>query len=207
MHPPKHPINLLETIRLEYGVPQNLSWHTDRLNRTRQELFGVIESLDLESVVWRHKVDLLPHIPLSKLRLIYNDSQILSIDVTPYTPKLIQRITLIDAHIDYPYKYTDRTALDHLATLVEGEALITTDGYLRDTPIANIALRRHGIWYTPATPLLPGTTRSRLLDEGILRPKEIHQNTLPDYDRLALMNAMIGFVELPMSVFDKTASM
>ena len=203
----KHFPALLETIRLEYGVPQNLSWHTARLNRTRRELFGVTDSLDLLQYLQQHAASLLPQSPLAKLRLIYNDKGIVSIDVAPYTPKTILSISLIEANINYPYKYTDRTALDRLSALTKDEILITTDGYLRDTPIANIALRRHGIWYTPATPLLPGTTRSRLLSEGILRPKEIHQNTLADYDRLAVMNAMIGFVELPMSVFDKTACM
>ena len=196
----KHSPTLLETIRLEYGVPQHLSWHTARLNHTRRELFGVTDSLDLLQYLQQHAVLLLPQSPLAKLRLIYNDSQILSIDVTPYTPKPIRHITLIEADIDYQYKYTDRTALDHLATLVNNEILITTNGYLRDTSIANIALHRHGTWFTPNIPLLPGTTRARLLAEGFLLPKDIHQDTLPSYDRLGLMNAMTGFIELPMSV-------
>ena len=198
--------DLLETIRLTYGTPQNLSWHTDRLNRTRLELFNLTDPLDLESYLQRHVASFLPHVPLAKLRLIYNDTKILSHEASLYTPRLIQTITLIEADIDYAYKYVDRITLDHLATRTEGEALITTEGYLRDTPIANIALRRHGIWYTPATPLLPGTTRARLITEGSLHPKDIHQNTLPDYDRFALMNAMIGFVELPISVFSNTKS-
>ena len=204
MHPPKHTRTLLETIRLKYGTPQNLSWHTARLNHTRRELFGVTESLDLEQYLQQHTASLLPQSPLAKLRLIYNDEGIVSVDAAPYTPKSIRHITLIEANIDYAYKYADRTAIDHLADRVEGEALITTDGYLRDTPIANIALRQDGTWYTPATPLLPGTTRARLLHEGIVHPREIHLNTLPDYDRLAVMNAMVGFIELPMSVFTNT---
>ncbi len=207
MHPPKHPITLLETIRLEYGVPQNLSWHTARLNHTRRELFGMTDPLDLEPYLQQQEASLLPHVPLGKLRLIYNDGGIVSIDVAPYTPKTIVSIALIEADIDYPHKYTDRANLNRLTDLAKDEMLITTNGYLRDTSIANIALRRHGIWYTPATPLLPGTTRARLLDEGLLHPKEIHRNTLAYYDRLAVVNAMIGFVELPMSVFDKTAGM
>ncbi len=200
MHPPKHSPALLETIRLEYGVPQNLSWHTARLNHTRKELFGMTDPLDLEPYLQQQAASLLPHVPLAKLRLIYNDGGIVSFDVAPYTPKTIVSIALIEADIDYSYKYTDRTALDHLATLVDNEILITTNGYLRDTSIANIALRRHGTWFTPNIPLLPGTTRSRLLAEGFLIPKDIHHDTLPDYDRLGLMNTMTGFLQLPMSV-------
>jgi len=196
--------NLLETIRLTYGTPQNLSWHIDRLNRTRRELFGLNDPLDLASCLQRHTASFLPRIPLAKLRLIYNDGGIISREVLPYTPHIPQSFSCVEAQIDYPYKYADRSTLDHLVASAIGEIIITTDGYLRDTPIANIALRRHGIWYTPATPLLPGTTRARLLAVGSLHPTEIHQNTLPDYDRLAIMNAMIGFVELPMSVFTNT---
>jgi len=197
-------MTLFETIRLEYGTPRHLPWHTARLNRTRQELFNVTSSIDIEMYLRQHPSSLLSHIPLAKLRLIYNDTGILSHETSPYAPRVIQTITLIEAKIDYPHKYTDRANLDRLANLVEDEVLITTDDYLRDTSIANIALRHHGVWYTPATPLLPGTTRARLLDESILQPKEIHQSTLADFDRLALMNAMTGFVELPMSVFTNT---
>ena len=195
--------HLLETIRLTYGTPQNLSWHTDRLNRTRRELFGLSDSLDLESYLQRHTASLLPNISLAKLRLIYNDSGILSHEVSPYVLRMPQSFSLTEAQIDYPYKYADRSTLDRLVASTNREIIITTNGYLRDTPIANIALRRHGIWYTPATPLLPGTTRARLLTEGSLHPKEIHQNTLLDYDRFALMNAMIGFVDLPTSILTK----
>jgi len=196
--------NLLETIRLTYGTPQNLSWHIDRLNRTRRELFGLTDPLDLASYLQQHTALFLPHIPLAKLRLIYNDSRILSHEVSPYTPRIPQSFSCVEAQIDYPYKYADRSTLDRLVASSIGEIIITTDGYLRDTPIANIALRRHGIWYTPATPLLPGTTRARLLHKGHLHPHDIHQESLSHYDRLAIMNAMIGFVELPISVFAHT---
>ena len=101
----------------------------------------------------------------------------------------------MEADISYEHKYLDRTALETLLADAKGcdEILITREGLLKDTSIANIALRQRGVWYTPATPLLPGTTRARLLREGRLIPREIHTDDLAQYDGFALMNAMIGF--------------
>ena len=44
-------------------------------------------------------------------------------------------------------------------------------GLLTDTSIANIALSDGTHWYTPAHPLLKGTKRAALLEEGILQEK------------------------------------
>ena len=46
------------------------------------------------------------------------------------------------------------------------------------------------------TPLLKGTSRQRLLQSGFLTPKDISKNELLNAKKIALMNAMIGFVEL-----------
>ncbi len=189
-----------ETLRIQGGAPQHLAYHTARLNRTRAAYYGIRDPLDLESYIYNvvPANDPLPQ----RLRIVYNASGILSYSLTLYTPRPITAITLVEADIDYRYKYADRTAL---AALLQAhpdtdEILITTDGFLRDTTIANIALRQDGIWYTPADPLLPGTTRARLLNTGQLHERPIHRNTLSDYDRLAIFNAMSGFVQYPLSL-------
>jgi 4-amino-4-deoxychorismate lyase len=122
--------------------------------------------------------------------------------VTPYTPKTIRTIRPVETDIAYPHKSIDRSALEALlaAHPSADEILVTWQGYLRDTTIANVALRQDGIWYTPDTPLLAGTVRARLIDEGRLFSRSIHRNDLTAYDGFAIMNALIGFVELPLSV-------
>jgi len=114
-----------------------------------------------------------------------------------YKPRIIEKIAVIEADISYPHKYLDRSALESLLTKAKGydEVLIMQNGLLSDTTIANIALRRNGQWFTPSTPLLPGTTRARLLTEGKLILQEIHYKDFNQYDGLALMNAMIGFYQ------------
>jgi 4-amino-4-deoxychorismate lyase len=194
---------LFETIRLQHGIPLHLEYHTARLNHTRHALFGTQDVIDLKTYLQEKSFPFVDS-PLAKLRLIYNVEGIVSFDLHPYTPKAIHSLSLMEADIHYLYKYLDRSAIDHLWTKIHSappsDLLITTDGILRDTTIANIALHHKGIWYTPNTPLLPGTTRARFLEKGLLHLRDIHRDELKDYDRFALLNAMIGFVEYPMAI-------
>ena len=64
---------------------------------------------------------------------------------------------------------------------------------MTDTTIANIAFFDGKTWFTPTTPLLQGTTRARLIDEGFLKLRDIKKEDIKEYSRFALMNAMIGF--------------
>ena len=76
------------------------------------------------------------------------------------------------------------------------EILIEKDGYLTDTSIANIAFYDGEQWVTPAIPLLKGTMRQKLLDEGFLQTRNIKKEELTHYTQVALTNAMIGFKNL-----------
>ena len=73
------------------------------------------------------------------------------------------------------------------------EIIIEKEGYLTDTTISNIAFYDGEKWVTPSHPLLPGTMRAKLLDEGFLHKKEIKKEDLKNYSQIALMNSMIGF--------------
>ena len=56
-----------------------------------------------------------------------------------------------------------------------------------------MAFYSSGLWYTPLKPLLRGTTRQKLVDEGKIIEKEIRVEDLKNYSKVALMNAMIDF--------------
>ena len=73
-------------------------------------------------------------------------------------------------------------------------------GLLTDTSIANIALSDGTHWYTPAHPLLKGTKRAALLEEGILQEKDIRPEDLPSFSTVRLFNAMIDWGELELPV-------
>ena len=76
---------------------------------------------------------------------------------------------------------------------VYDEIIIEKGGYLTGTTISNIAFYDGERWLTPEHPLLPGTMRAKLLDEGFLHRKEIRKEDLKNYSQIALMNSMIGF--------------
>ncbi|WP_292656146.1 aminotransferase class IV [Nitratifractor sp.] len=180
---------LLETIRIEEGRPLHLEYHNRRFNHSRRKLFGATEDLDL--------ADFLTDIPpagLWRCRVLYT-LYMERVEYLPYTLRLPHRFALAEFERDYAYKYADRSVFERLKREhpEAEELLLYRQGLLTDTTIANIALRRDNVWYTPARPLLEGTTRQRLLEEGRLQLAEIPCDALDAFDELALMNAMIGF--------------
>ena len=67
------------------------------------------------------------------------------------------------------------------------------NGLITDTSIANIAIEIDGIWFTPKTPLLYGTTRQRYLDNSKLKELDISIEMLQSANKIGLLNAMIDF--------------
>ncbi len=182
-------LKLFETIRIQDGKPMHLNYHNQRLNQSRKALFGMDTPIDIS--------DYLTEIPpkgLYRAKLIYG-KEIEKPYYYIYKAKIIEKIGIIEANITYDYKYLDRSKLENLLMKDDGydEVLISRNGLLSDTTIANIALHQNGQWFTPAIPLLPGTTRARLLSEGKLITRDIYYTDLEQYDGFALMNAMIGF--------------
>jgi len=181
---------LLETVSIRDGAAEHIEYHNRRLNKSRKELWAIGESIDLSSV--------LTDLPLHghhRCRILYGEKGIESTEYFPYTSREIDSIALVESGIDYRYKYADRTGLDALRELAPGwdEVLIVRDGLVTDTTIANIAFREEGRWITPAVPLLEGTTRQRLIDNGFLGCREISYGEIGGFDGVALMNAMVGF--------------
>ena len=102
---------------------------------------------------------------------------------------------MYDDTIEYAKKSTDRERIDTLFELREecDDILIVKNGHITDTSIANIALYKEGLWYTPTSPLLRGTTRQRLLESGFLHTTDIKVQDLHKYSKIALLNAMVDF--------------
>lgn len=105
--------------------------------------------------------------------------------------------------VDYTYKSSDREALNRLFAQrgEQDDVLIVRHGQLTDTSIANIALFDGVAWWTPRFPLLKGTRRAALLDEGIIREREIRQSDLSVFSHIRIFNALIGWgiLELPVA--------
>ena len=179
---------LLETIKIEDGKISNLPYHQERFTRSRQTLYQCDNILELSSLIEPPKEG------LWRCRLLY-EKRVHSIEYLPYTPKTIHRLKIVPSQIDYAYKYANRDALDSLFHEHKDvdEIIIEKDGYLTDTTISNIAFFDGKRWFTPTSPLLKGTMRAKLLDEGFLSTRDIHKEDLQSYTQVALMNAMLGF--------------
>jgi len=179
---------LLETIKIEDGEVFNLSYHQARCDESRKALFHSTDRLDLSSLIQA------PPKGLYRCRILY-DEKIYSIEYIPYSPKEIHRLKIIASDLEYDHKYANRDTLNKLLQTQSDadDILIEKHGYLTDTTIANIAFYDGKQWFTPEKPLLKGTMRAKLLDEGFLHTRKIKKEEISDYTHVALMNAMIGF--------------
>ena len=173
-----------ETIRCEDEEVFNLQYHKKRIART----IGM--NIELEEYIYPPSEELL------KCKVAYTKDEIIDINYSPYTPKQINNFKLIyDNTITYQYKSTNRKNIDNLYTQKEkaDEIVIVRNGLITDTSIANIAIYQNGIWLTPKTPLLLGTTRDRLIENNKIKESDITVKQLISCEKVALMNAMIGF--------------
>jgi len=178
--------NLIETIKIEDGEIFNLSYHQNRLNNSRLKLYKKDDILDLKSIISP------PKIGLYRCRVIYN-IDILKIEYIPYTPKKIKSIKIVHSDINYKYKYEDREELSSLIPKGIDEIIIVKDNLITDTTISNIALFDGKHWISPKTPLLNGTYRQKLIDEKKLKLEDINIDELKNYQKIAIINAMVGF--------------
>lgn len=193
---PKQTPLFVETIRLEDGIPQGLDYHQERFERTRH------------AMRWQSPLQLSDYLPKSNLpmgrckwRIVY-DEEVTEVSITPYTPRPISRIKLVEADIDYIHKAIDRSGLE--ACFAQrgdaDEVLIVRDGLLTDTSIANIALGDdQGQWLTPAHPLLEGTMRASLIEQAVLMPYDLTTESLSRYPYIRLVNALNPWGEITLS--------
>lgn len=180
---------VFETIKIVDGVPQHLSYHRQRMQRTAKALWNKnlnYEFLENEISHWRE-------LGVWKCRVKYK-MQHLSVEFLPYQITALKSLKIVDApELNYPFKYTQRHALEKytLAYSTFSDILFVKNGVLTDTLFANIALWNGTEWHTPSTPLLYGTMRARLLDEGLLTEQNLMIMDLKNYKKLSTINAML----------------
>ena len=182
----------IETIRLAEGQLCNLQYHNDRLNGTRQALYQSLEKWDLAELI----------VPPShaqaevfKCRVTYGQA-LEKIEFEPYQPRLIKSLKLVEANdLSYGFKYASRQSLNALFAQrgPADDVLIVKNGFITDTSYANVAFLENGQWFTPALPLLAGTRRAQLLQEGAILEKQIRVQELSNFSRTRIFNAMIDF--------------
>ena len=190
---------LFESIRIVDGLAHHLDYHNARLNRSRRELFGSADVIELKDVI---------HIPhnlgrdVHKCRVVYAEG-IEQIEFVPYQRRDIKTLTLVECDsIEYAHKFVDRTCIDSLFKDVgTDDILIVKHGRVTDASFANVIFHDGAKWLTPSTPLLPGTARARLLETVTIIADEIRKTDLRHFKKAALINAMTGLEDtVPLSM-------
>jgi 4-amino-4-deoxychorismate lyase len=182
-------MKVFETIKCIEKNVLNLDYHNERFNRTRKELFGCSDILDIGNYIK------IPSKKLLKCKLIYAD-EIIDIDFAPYTKKEIKSLKLMsDDNIDYKYKYSNRDSINELYEQKGDfdDIIIVQNGFITDTSIANIAVFLDDKWLTPDKPLLEGTCRQRYIESGLLKTADITVAMLKNAKKIAILNAMRDF--------------
>jgi len=179
----------LETIKIVDGEIFNLEYHQRRYE-------SVLKAHEVDNIQNLEELINPPKWGLYRCRLVYDAH---SVEVTFHEYKKREIITLkliFENNIEYMHKSTAREDIDALFEAREegDDILIIKDLFVTDTSIANIAFQTSsGEWITPKNPLLKGTTRARLLDEGKIIEAEIKVHELRSFSKVALLNAMIDF--------------
>ncbi len=183
----------IETIKVLDGKPVNLSWHIQRLARTRKEYYGIEEPLDLMGFI---KVPERFQNGIVKCRITYSTT-IREITFSPYIPRPVTTLKMVvDDHIDYTFKYADRQRLETLLrkqSEQNGDILIIKNGFVTDTSYSNIAFHDGSVWLTSDTPLLAGTQRDKLIHEGIIFETTITPDDLKKFKSARMINALLEF--------------
>lgn len=186
----------LETICIRDGIPYHLGWHQRRVSATMKYFFPAhTHSWDLAACL-----DIPPnfHSALVRCRILYNLHHF-STHFFQYTPKSIKTLKVVkmNPQLDYRYKYDDRAFIETMYDQREDcdDILISKNGLITDSSIANIAFRKNERWYTPSLPLLAGTTWKRLVTSRMIIPKPIRIDDVNKFDSFKIFNAMIRFEE------------
>lgn len=189
----------IETIKIVDGQFQAVDWHIRRVIHTSVS-YGASVNID-------RAFSALPDCcsqGVFKCRIVY-DTEIRDVSFSPYSKRSVKSLKIVDGdNLDYSFKYEDRSQLDSLRELRDGcdDIIIVQNGFLTDTSYTNIVLENSDGLFVPDTYLLNGTMRQRLLADKIVTECPVRTCDLKYYDRIILINAMIGLednVSLPVS--------
>ncbi len=191
----KKRILLFETIKVENYEAQNLEFHLERVkNLIKKEL-----NFDFKNIIKA------PNNGLFRAKVIYDENgNLVDCRLFKYKMRNFKNFKILKSDVNYERKFLDRSALNEIFAQkgTNDDVLIEKNGILTDTTIANIAILQNDIWITPKNPLLKGTTRKRLLNNGFLIERNFGIKELLSAQSFAILNAMIDFLEIKNAKFE-----
>ena len=198
------PFSLIESLRLDRAGYWLEAEHLDRLLRSAAYWGIPIERATVRQALAQHatSVKALP----AKVRLLVDfDGQIRLESSRMPEPKVLrvglaQQVTPRD-HLFLRHKTTARQVYEAARASRPDcdEVLLWNEaGEITEGSIANLVLEKDGMQYTPplSSGLLPGCFRAALLAEGSLQEKRLYKQDLAKADRIRLINAVRGWIEI-----------
>lgn len=179
-----------ETIKIVDGILQYPEYHQKRMNETMMNFYSEPAHVFVDKI----QIPEMFKTGLVKCRLSYDLSGF-NTDFSYYNIKPVKTLKIIECdNADYSYKYTDRSLFDELLKRRNNcdDILIVKNGKITDTGFSNVVLFDGKSFITPDEPLLNGTCRRRMLDQGRIEAKPVFLKDLTDFQYLVIINAMRG---------------
>ena len=179
-----------ESICVKDGIAENLAAHQSRVNRTLHAFNASNHSIELASIVDELT---LPAEGLYKLRISFDLKGNYQSACSAYQYKQIQNFVLVDIKGQgYDYKFSNRDWINEaLIQSGKDEIMMHDGGLIKDCSYTNIVFYDGVNWYTPATPLLEGTQRAKLIEAGVIQPKALYVQDIPNFKKFKCINAMM----------------
>ncbi len=199
--PRKKQQRLFTSIKVLDNKIHLLEQHQRRMASSLSALYGAAPDVDFQEI--QSEVDTLDQ-GHYKLRVVYTPHYF-KYTLAPYKMKTIRSLQCVSTrYLEYSFKYEDRSGLDKLYAQRRGadDILIIKQGMVTDTSYGNVALLKDGVWYTPQLPLLHGTQRQHLVEQGLIKEALITESDLASYSAIRIFNAMIEFGELELGMRD-----
>ena len=189
---------LVESLHVVDGVVEAVEYHDERLAASYRAVFGGDPPFTIAGALESAAIP--PH-GVQKCRVVY-DRDGYVVEFAPYPPRIVRHARIVhDDGIAYPYKFTDRSALDAAFARRDGcdEIIIVRDGRVTDAYSSNLVFFDGARALTPDTPLLPGTRRARLLDAGTIVEAPIRISEIGRFTSVSFINALndLGRIVIP----------
>ena len=182
---------LFETLCIENGKIQNIDLHQARYERSLHEYYGksAVKIFNLFSLI---QLPALLQNQLVRCRIDYN-AETTQIQYFEYYRKIYRTFPPVSGdNSEERLKYSDRSVINKLFDQRGScdEIIIIKNGKVTDCSIGNLIFRQGKKWYTPDSPLLLGTQREKLLQEGKIQERTIFQEDIVNFDEIKIINAM-----------------
>lgn len=194
---------LLETMRLEDGRMDLLSYHLQRLSHSADYFDFRLDESSVKSKL-EEQMRLHPH-GAFKVRLLVDRNGESTVEVHSIDPPhgpVVCGVADQAVDEDDPFLYhktTHRTVYEqHQKPGMFATLLWNSREELTEFTFANLVVKDKGKYYTPpvSSGLLAGTFRAKLLDEGVIEEKVLEKPSLSGFEEVWMVNSVRGWIRV-----------